>query len=307
MLTGFSGSSGKLESLSGVTQQNSGEDWREKIRQAITGDALVFIACFSSTSVSRDTSYQFAEISLAIEHLRQCHPGKPWLIPVRFDDCRIPDWVIGGVQTLASIQRADLFGEHRDAAAERLTGSVARLLGVEQPPVPEPPDSVPASPQEHLTTGRRSRPARKAPAPAMARWGAELSMRERLGTWWRFLATPRKSPFIVLALMTSAVLPLSLLPINGIVGTAFGISFDAVYFPLILYCTLMFLYLIGRAVFFAGRAASRVFMLTGPFLAVGGLAAVTAGLITGQGGFLYGGLICTGLGPVWLITMKYRH
>ena len=34
-----------------------GEDWRAKIRQAITEDALVFIACFSERSLARDKSY----------------------------------------------------------------------------------------------------------------------------------------------------------------------------------------------------------------------------------------------------------
>jgi hypothetical protein len=35
-----------------------GEDWRAKIRDAITHNALVFIACFSKQSVARMTSYQ---------------------------------------------------------------------------------------------------------------------------------------------------------------------------------------------------------------------------------------------------------
>jgi len=41
-----------------------GEDWREKIRRAITADALVFIACFSRKSVARKRSYQNEEIAL---------------------------------------------------------------------------------------------------------------------------------------------------------------------------------------------------------------------------------------------------
>lgn len=35
-----------------------GEDWRARIRDAITRDALVFIACFSSHSAERQKSYQ---------------------------------------------------------------------------------------------------------------------------------------------------------------------------------------------------------------------------------------------------------
>ena len=35
-----------------------GEDWRLKIRRAITDNALVFIACFSKASLARGKSYQ---------------------------------------------------------------------------------------------------------------------------------------------------------------------------------------------------------------------------------------------------------
>ena len=87
-----------------------GEDWRAKIRSAITRNALVFIACFSSRSVARQKSYQNEELLLAADQLRLRRPGDPWLIPVRFDDCDVPDLELGAGRTLASIQRADLFG-----------------------------------------------------------------------------------------------------------------------------------------------------------------------------------------------------
>lgn len=54
------------------------------------------------------------ELSLAIDQLRLRRPDDPWLIPVRFDDCNIPDLELGVGRTLASIQRADLFGASRD-------------------------------------------------------------------------------------------------------------------------------------------------------------------------------------------------
>ena len=106
-----------------------GEDWRAKIRRAITDDALVFIACFSSRSVARARSYQNEELLLAIEQLRLRRPDDLWLIPVRFDDCVIPDLEFGGGRTLASIQRADLFGDRRDAGVARLVAAVMRVLG----------------------------------------------------------------------------------------------------------------------------------------------------------------------------------
>jgi len=106
-----------------------GQDWRARIRHAISDDALVFIACFSSASLHRDKSYQNEELTLAIEQLRLRRPDDPWLIPVRFDACEIPDRDIGGGRTLASIQRADLFGRHSSEETARLLATVLQILG----------------------------------------------------------------------------------------------------------------------------------------------------------------------------------
>jgi hypothetical protein len=108
-----------------------GEDWRERIRHAITQDALVFLACFSRKSVTRTTSYYNEELLLAIEQLRLRRLGEPWLIPVRFDDCDIPDFNLGGGRTLGSLQRVDLFGEQAYEGLARLTAAVLRILGQE--------------------------------------------------------------------------------------------------------------------------------------------------------------------------------
>lgn len=105
-----------------------GDDWSAKIRHAITDDALVFIACFSRKSLARKVSYQNEELMLAIEQLRLRRPGESWLIPVRFDDCDIAGYDIGGGRTLASIQRTDLFGDRSDIEVARLVATVHRLL-----------------------------------------------------------------------------------------------------------------------------------------------------------------------------------
>ncbi len=106
-----------------------GEDWRMKIRRAITDNTLVFLACFSSQSLARKKTYQNEELLLAIEQLRLRRPDDPWLIPVRFDDCDIPDLEIGGGRTLTSIQRADVFGAQHDAGIARLVAAIVRILG----------------------------------------------------------------------------------------------------------------------------------------------------------------------------------
>ena len=113
-----------------------GDDWRVRIRQAITDNALVFIACFSQASAARQRSYQNEELILAIEQLRLRLPDNPWLIPVRFDECLIPDFDIGAGRSLKSIQRADLFGPHAGDGAARLTSAVLRILGLPIVPLP---------------------------------------------------------------------------------------------------------------------------------------------------------------------------
>jgi transcriptional regulator with XRE-family HTH domain len=121
-----------------------GENWRANIRRAITDNALVFIACFSQLSLRRKRSYQNEELLLAIEQLRLRRPDDPWLIPVRFDDCDIPDRDLGSGRTLASIQRADLFGDKSAENAMRLLAAIQRIL---------PPNSAAAA------VGRRQQPA----------------------------------------------------------------------------------------------------------------------------------------------------
>jgi len=106
-----------------------GEDWRQKIKTAIVNDALVFIACFSRQSNAREVSYQNEELTLAIDQLRLRRPDKPWLIPVRLDNCEVPDLSIGGGRALTSLQRIDLFGRRLQENIDRLVAMVLRILG----------------------------------------------------------------------------------------------------------------------------------------------------------------------------------
>ena len=105
-----------------------GEDWRLKIREAITRSALAFVACFSDRSVARTTSYQNEELLLAIDQFRLRSPVRPWLIPVRLSDCELPPFDLGAGRTLDSLQRVDLFGSNREAGAASLAAGVLRIL-----------------------------------------------------------------------------------------------------------------------------------------------------------------------------------
>jgi nucleoside phosphorylase len=106
-----------------------GQDLRSAIRTAITGSAFVFIACFSTASLARTKSRQNEELTLAIEEARQRSIDQPWLIPVRLDDCEIPDRGLGGGRTLRSLVSIDLFGPKQADQTQRLVKSVLMILG----------------------------------------------------------------------------------------------------------------------------------------------------------------------------------
>lgn len=90
----------------------------------------------SRRSLARPRSYQNEELILAVEELRRRRPDAQWFIPVRFDDCDIPDLDIGGGRTLASFQRADLFGAEVTEEYSRLVNVVRRILESQSPARP---------------------------------------------------------------------------------------------------------------------------------------------------------------------------
>ncbi len=110
-----------------------GEDLGARIRQAISGNALVFLACFSRASITSARSRQYEELTWALRELRRRRPDVPWLIPVRFDDCELPDLEFGDGRSLSSLCTADLFGARRQEELERLVATVIWILGLSAP------------------------------------------------------------------------------------------------------------------------------------------------------------------------------
>ena len=108
-----------------------GDDWQEKIREAINGDALVFIACFSSHSAARSKSFQYEELYLAIGEYRQRPPDAGWLLPVRLDDCKVPDISLVPGKTLKSLDCIDLFGKDAGKGRDRVVSKARRRLGAD--------------------------------------------------------------------------------------------------------------------------------------------------------------------------------
>ena len=66
-----------------------GQNWRDEIPKAIKG-CDIFIACLSSRSVSKQ-GYVQREFRLALNQLAEVPAGEIYLIPLKLDDCEIPD------------------------------------------------------------------------------------------------------------------------------------------------------------------------------------------------------------------------
>jgi hypothetical protein len=102
----------------------------ERIREAICGNTLVFLACFSQASMTSARSRQYEELALALGELLQRRPDVPWLIPVRFDDCELPNVETRAGHSLSSLCSADLFGAGKDDEMKRLVATIIWILGL---------------------------------------------------------------------------------------------------------------------------------------------------------------------------------
>jgi hypothetical protein len=77
-----------------------GEDWDLEIRKAIRNSKF-FLACLSKKSVAK-RGYIQKELKMGIDVLAEFPEGEVYLIPVRLDDCELPD-------RIKSLQAANLF------------------------------------------------------------------------------------------------------------------------------------------------------------------------------------------------------
>ena len=101
-----------------------GSRWEQAIRRAIHQGAF-FIACFSEEYHNRGQTYMNEELTLAIDELRQRPTDQIWFIPVKLNDCEIPDRSIGGGETLCDLQHVNLY--------EDWDSCIRRILEVIQP------------------------------------------------------------------------------------------------------------------------------------------------------------------------------
>ena len=85
-----------------------GVRWKKAIRQAIQSGAF-FIACFSSEYNERDKTYMNEELIVATDVLRQQSFDKVWFIPIKLNECEIPEEDLGGGKTFKDFQWVELY------------------------------------------------------------------------------------------------------------------------------------------------------------------------------------------------------
>lgn len=85
-----------------------GMQWKPAIQQAIH-QGTYFVACFSKESNAREQTYMSEELTLAVEKLRDRPFDKVWFIPIKLNECEIPDIDIGGGATLRDLQYVNLY------------------------------------------------------------------------------------------------------------------------------------------------------------------------------------------------------
>ena len=114
---------------------NPGGRWKREIQNAISEGAF-FIGCFSKEYHERDESYMNEELTIAIERLRQLHIDRIWFIPIKLNECMIPDREIGGGATLNDISYVKLY-EDWEVGIER----IVKVIQTRSPSGEEVPSS----------------------------------------------------------------------------------------------------------------------------------------------------------------------
>ena len=108
-----------------------GSRWKQEIRAAIRNGSF-FIACFSKEYNESEKTYMNEELTLAIEEIRIRPINKTWFIPVKLNECKIPDRDIGGGETLGGFTYTVLY-ENWDKNVKRIVEEIQRGM-------PKPPD-----------------------------------------------------------------------------------------------------------------------------------------------------------------------
>lgn len=107
-----------------------GDRWKSRLRAAIGEDALAFLPCLSKNTEHRTRSVMYKELLWAAEEYGLRNPARPWIFPVLFTPCTLPQIDLGNGQTLDDLQWARLYKPNK---REQLTAALLELLPSDVP------------------------------------------------------------------------------------------------------------------------------------------------------------------------------
>ncbi|GCL46444.1 SUMF1/EgtB/PvdO family nonheme iron enzyme [Microcystis aeruginosa] len=123
-----------------------GQIWRDEIPKAIKA-SQIFLACLSGKSANKQ-GYIQRELRIALDTLGQMLPGTIFFIPMRLEECEIPDLRLAEVGlNLRDIHRLDYWEEDGFEQLERAITHQFKL----EPEEPKQPVIVPEEPKQPLS------------------------------------------------------------------------------------------------------------------------------------------------------------
>ena len=106
---------------------SGGDNWKNRIRNLIY-ESGYFIACFSKEFNEREESVAYRELDYAIERASDFPPNRKWIIPVRINECTIPNREIRPGVMLTDLNWTDLFP---NAKWDDGVKGIVKALGIE--------------------------------------------------------------------------------------------------------------------------------------------------------------------------------
>ncbi|MDB9507771.1 SUMF1/EgtB/PvdO family nonheme iron enzyme [Microcystis aeruginosa CS-338/01] len=124
----------------------AGQIWRDEIPKAIKA-SQIFLACLSGKSANKQ-GYIQRELRIALDTLGEMLPGTIFFIPMRLEECEIPDLRLAEVGlNLRDIHRLDYWEEDGFEQLERAITHQFKL----EPEEPKQPVIVPEEPKQPLS------------------------------------------------------------------------------------------------------------------------------------------------------------
>ncbi len=85
-----------------------GHTWGYELKDLIS-ESDFFIIVFSKQLLEKSESYLYEELNTAISIHKSKPPGAKWIIPVKIDECEIPNIPIDAILTINGLHRVNLF------------------------------------------------------------------------------------------------------------------------------------------------------------------------------------------------------